>query len=53
MELANQKSPLNPDVLQEGIVVRPINERNVLINGVVRRFSFKVISNDYLLKAEQ
>ncbi|MBS3158269.1 RNA ligase (ATP) [Candidatus Woesearchaeota archaeon] len=53
MELADQKSPLNPDVIQEGIVVRPINERNVLINGVVRRFSFKVISNDYLLKMEQ
>ncbi len=53
MEMAAQKSPLNPDVLQEGIVVRPITERNVLINGAVRRFSFKVISNEYLLKIEQ
>ena len=53
MDMANQKSPLNPDILQEGIVIRSITERKVLINGIESRFSFKVISNDYLLKVNQ
>ena len=53
MGMADMKSPLNQDVIQEGIVVRPITEKRALINGVDSRFSFKVISNDYLLKVEQ
>lgn len=53
MKMANNKSPLNPDILQEGIVVRSVTEKRVLINGVESRFSFKVVSNDYLLKIEQ
>ncbi|MEK6877991.1 MAG: RNA ligase (ATP), partial [Nanoarchaeota archaeon] len=53
MEMANKKNSLNLDVLQEGIVIRSVTERKVLINGVESRFSFKVISNDYLLKVEQ
>lgn len=53
MEMANKRSPLNPDVIQEGLVIRSITEKRVLINGVGSRFSFKVVSNDYLLKIEQ
>jgi RNA ligase (TIGR02306 family) len=53
MKMSNNKSPLNPDILQEGIVVRSVTEKRVLINGVESRFSFKVVSNDYLLKIEQ
>ena len=52
MEMANKNSPLNSNVLQEGIVVRSVTEKRALINGVEGRFSFKVISNDYLLKNE-
>lgn len=35
------------DLLQEGIVIRPMEEEKILEIG---RFSFKVINNDYLLK---
>ena len=45
---AEGKSLINPDVEREGIVVRPKIER--LYNGT--RFSFKAISNKYLLKSE-
>lgn len=50
LEIANGWSPLNPLVKHEGIVIRPKIEKRTMINGVVSRFSFKAISNDYLLK---
>lgn len=53
LQLANAKSPLNPNVIQEGIVVRPVKEATALIAGAISRFSFKVVSVDYLLKYEQ
>lgn len=53
LKLAVAKSPINPDVLQEGIVIRPLKEKNTSISGVLDRFSFKVISNEYLLKVEK
>lgn len=42
LKLADIPSPLNPDLPQEGIVFRLKNNTN--------KISFKVISNDYLLK---
>ena len=51
MEIANKKSPFG-DFMQEGIVVRPIIEKRVMIGGTSGRFSFKLISNNYLLKEE-
>jgi len=53
LEMANGKSPINDKVLQEGIVIRPLVERNETINRIITRLSFKVISNEYLLKVEQ
>lgn len=53
LEMANGKSPINDKVLQEGIVIRPLIERNETINRIITRLSFKVISNEYLLKVEQ
>jgi len=52
LELANAKSPLNDKVDQEGIVIRPLIERTETVNRVMTRLSFKVISNNYLLKHE-
>ncbi len=50
LKMASAKSPLNPTAWQEGIVIRPLNERIIEIAGQQGRFSFKAISNDYLLK---
>ena len=52
--LAQNKSPLNPQVDQEGIVVRPLKEMTIEMAGQTSsRFSFKVISNKYLLKHDE
>jgi len=53
LSIASAKSPLNPNELQEGIVIRPLIEQNAAIAGVLARLSFKVISNEYLLKHEE
>lgn len=53
LKLASQKSPLNSHVNQEGIVIRPKIEKRTMINGVDARFSFKAVSNEYLLEAEK
>lgn len=52
IEYATRKSPLNKNVMQEGVVIRPIVDCTEEINGSIQRFSFKVISNEYLLKHE-
>lgn len=49
LDIANGKSVLNSDVIREGLVFRPLNEEIEEVNGVRQRFSFKVISNEYLL----
>lgn len=50
IKYATRKSPLNENEMQEGIVIRPLIEQTEEINGSISRFSFKVISNEYLLK---
>lgn len=52
LELADDNSLLNTKVKREGIVIRPLIEKTVEINGILRRLSFKAISNKYLLKHE-
>ncbi len=49
---ADAKSVISPDILREGIVMRPMVECVETIGGTLQRFSFKVISNSYLLKIE-
>ena len=53
IEYATTKSSLNENEMQEGIVVRPLIEQTEEINGSISRFSFKVISNSYLLKHDK
>lgn len=44
------KSAADPNILAEGVVIRPLQERRVRMRGQDdQRFSFKVISNAYLL----
>lgn len=50
LTMANNTSPLNKNVKQEGIVVRPLQETITNMGGITTRLSFKVISNEYLLK---
>ena len=52
LELANGNSVLCNEVPREGIVVRPMEEQEETINGAISRFSFKAISNKYLLDYE-
>lgn len=52
LEKANEPSLIDPTVLREGIVVRARVESNIRINGNMSRFSFKVLSNEYLLNEE-
>lgn len=52
LELANGKSQLCETAPREGIVVRPMTEQDETINGATGRFSFKAISNQYLLNNE-
>jgi RNA ligase (TIGR02306 family) len=49
LSYADGKSLLNPDVAREGVVVRPKTEMQ--FNG--QRFSFKVVSNQYLLNENE
>jgi len=53
IDYATRKSPLNENEMQEGIVVRPLISQSEEINGSISRFSFKVISNSYLLKHDK
>jgi len=38
---------------REGIVIRPVKEQREVIRGTEQRFSFKVISNEYLLNEKE
>lgn len=49
LAMAEGASYLNESVRREGIVIRPIVEKKEMIGGSLQRFSFKVISNSYLL----
>lgn len=49
IEIADGKSLLNPNEIREGLVFRPLVEELEEIGGTMQRFSFKVISNAYLL----
>ncbi len=53
LKLADGKSILCPTANREGLVLRPLEEVQEYIGGSMQRFSFKIISNDYLLKNEQ
>ena len=53
IKYADGKSKLNAEVDREGIVVRPLHEMKEEISGAISRFSFKVISNKYLLDYEE
>jgi RNA ligase (TIGR02306 family) len=46
-------SYLNPQAQREGLVYRPMEEMQEEIGGVLGRFSFKTISNSYLLNVEE
>lgn len=61
LNLANNHSKLNSDVLREGLVFKAVNNQPLYKeftniagkthkNFIHKRFSFKVISNEYLLK---
>lgn len=50
LKLAEGKSLLSESSAREGIVIRPKKEMREIINGSDSRLSFKVISNEYLLK---
>jgi RNA ligase (TIGR02306 family) len=50
VSMADGKSLLNPNVLREGLVFRPLTEQYEEMRGENRRLSFKAISNAYLLK---
>lgn len=50
---AEGNSVLSPLTKREGIVLRPNIEEIVVMNGILSRFSFKAISNEYLLTHEQ
>lgn len=52
LKLAEGESMLNKNAIREGIVFRPLKEKDVEIDGVLSRLSFKAISNQYLLKNE-
>jgi len=39
----------NGNILREGIVIRPITEQTEILDSILTRFSFKVVSNKYLL----
>lgn len=52
LAMATAPCPLNRLTLQEGIVIRPLVEMTATIDRILSRFSFKAISNEYLLKHE-
>lgn len=49
LALADGESLLYSGAKREGIVIRPVQELTVEIKGKPERFSFKAISNEYLL----
>ena len=53
LKFADGKSLLNVNVNREGLVFRPLLEQTEEINGSISRLSFKVVSNEYLLKNEK
>lgn len=53
LEIADGFSRVNPTVKREGLVFRPVVEKIVRMRGSDSRFSFKAISNDYLLKNDE
>jgi len=50
LEIADNKSYLNPNILREGIVVRSMIPQTIAERECPDRLSFKVISNSYLLQ---
>jgi hypothetical protein len=51
MKYATTKSVLNPDTYNEGIVVRSLDNKPYAVKGMNgRRFSFKVVSSEFLLQ---
>lgn len=50
LEMANSKSLLSPECDIEGLVFRPYVESRLITEDKDMRYSFKVISNDYLLR---
>jgi RNA ligase (TIGR02306 family) len=50
LDIANNTSYLNGNVLREGIVVRSMIEQRINERNCPNRLSFKVINNEYLLK---
>lgn len=53
VSMADGKSALCPDSDREGLVFRPLTEQYEEIRRVLRRLSFKAISNRYLLKGDR
>lgn len=49
LEFAEGKSVIFPEAEREGVVLRPLKESLEVIQGTLQRFSFKAISNKYLL----
>jgi len=47
VEFAKGKSMINPEIMREGIVVRPLQEKT---DEELGRFSFKVVNADFLIK---
>ncbi len=52
IEMANGRSLICETSNREGLVFRPVVEGRDEINGSISRLSFKVVSNEYLLKEE-
>ena len=52
LEHAEGNSLINLNVKREGLVFRPLQETIVMINEYPTRFSFKAVSNQYLLTNE-
>jgi len=51
LKLAERKSVFNPDSYDEGIVVRSVDNKPYDVKGLNgKRFSFKVVSNAYLMQ---
>lgn len=53
LALAEGPSLLSPECKREGIVIRPVQEMQVEIDDIAQRFSFKAISNEYLLNEKE
>ena len=53
LEAAEGFSTIAPTMIREGIVIRPLQEEIVEIDGYPTRFSFKAISNTFLLQEKE